>query len=732
MTQAAERLSALERTDKCVIGNAGTLLFAPPHPRFLHHPGLWDVAHVYNHEVGPLLAVSLVRADGRAVLLRLVHTSWRPDRFQRTFIAGDGMELVETISAVGNDRFAFEWEVYGVEAGDSLHLVAWTAFPVAQPARGVHVTGVPVAASSGIGIPLVAHMDRLEQPPLTLQWHLTLQAPDAVDAVLSQGVVPSPDWSLTPFHDVFDDGLAPRTPLSDVPLHDDGHVFVAAACRIEPGRSVRGAVAMLSDSLGTLRSAALSDNWNDFYDRAPRFSCSDPYLERFFDYRLFGLRMNALPGGSSHIPQPVVTEGPGYFRAPITYSAQCLLMEARWLPSPDLAQGSLDVFEATQAADGAFRGYLGPSSFPGEFFYHADWGRILELHAVHEDAAFLKRSYTSLARYVEFFDRTRDPESSGLYDILNHYETGQEYMHRYTAVEADADRQHWGSVFRLKGVDVSVYLYNIKQALVRIADLLDLSAESTKWSQRAGHTGTAITGRMWCPDEQMFFDIDPRTGKRTGVHAATCFYPFLTDLVTTEHLPALDRHLLDPESFWTTWPVPSSSLKDPLFDPDGRWKGQRMNCPWNGRVWPMTNSHMVEVLARSADRFGRSDLRERTAELLTRFVHMMFFDGDVDRPNTFEHYHPFNGRASVFRGVDDYQHSWVLDLLVRYVAGIRPSAEGLVVDPYPFDVETVRISNVTVRGHSVTVARTGPSFTVTVGDAQHAGTIGTPLHLVIS
>src|SRR2546429_4324554 len=32
------------------------------------------------------------------------------------------------------------------------------------------------------------------------------------------------------------------------------------------------------------------------------------------------------------------------------------------------------------------------------------------------------------------------------------------------------------------------------------------------------------------------------------------------------------------------------------------WKGKRHNCPWNGRVWPMTNSHIIEALARVVDR----------------------------------------------------------------------------------------------------------------------------------
>ena len=99
-------------------------------------------------------------------------------------------------------------------------------------------------------------------------------------------------------------------------------------------------------------------------------------------------------------------------------------------------------------------------------FYHANWGDALRrLDAVHPSDDFLREVYPGFKRYAQYFDRERDDEASGLYDIDNHYETGQEYMHRYTAVNPDADRRHWGEVFRLKGVDVTVYVYELKRTL---------------------------------------------------------------------------------------------------------------------------------------------------------------------------------------------------------------------------------------------------------------------------
>ena len=78
----------------------------------------------------------------------------------------------------------------------------------------------------------------------------------------------------------------------------------------------------------------------------------------------------------------------------------------------------------------------------------------------------------------------------------------------------------------------------------------------------------------------------------------------------------------------------------------------------------MTTSHVIEGLLRCRRR-GNERAGALAADMLVRFVRMMFTDGDPGRPNSFEHYNPYTGRACHFRGIDDYQHSWVLDLLAR-------------------------------------------------------------------
>ena len=138
----------------------------------------------------------------------------------------------------------------------------------------------------------------------------------------------------------------------------------------------------------------------------------------------------------------------------------------------------------------------------------------------------------------------------------------------------------------------------------------------------------------------------------------------MTDIASEKHIDIFYKHLFNPSEFWTEYPVPSVSADDPYFNDESEWKSKRHICPWNGRVWPMTNSHVCEALARASICFD-PELRPRAAELIRRFIRMMFANDDLALTNCFEHYSPTTGKASFYRGVDDYQHSWVVDLIVK-------------------------------------------------------------------
>jgi hypothetical protein len=118
-------------------------------------------------------------------------------------------------------------------------------------------------------------------------------------------------------------------------------------------------------------------------------------------------------------------------------------------------------------------------------------------------------------------------------------------------------------------------------------------------------------------------------------------------------------------------------------------------------------------------------------ELIRKFIRMMFHDRDPERPNCYEHYNPDTGRPSLYRGFDDYQHSWVNDLIVKYAAGFRPTGgDAFVVDPFNFELESLRLARLPFRGHVVAIELRETRFRVRVdGELRADSWIGEPVEV---
>ncbi|MEA4884153.1 MAG: trehalase family glycosidase [Clostridia bacterium] len=716
-------LKDLERTDKWYLGGGSELIWAPPFPLYLDKPGFWDKASLYNCSIEPVFTYAFLDEESREIGLHATSRRWNPAVLTQLFTA-DGLDVVEEKAVLENGVLACRIRV--VNSGDrdrSLSLVAWTAQEVDHDIGRAVTEATPI--ENGLSFTLTARTGRKGasqfQAGVCLGINKEIQSRASV---WSQRTANLPEWRLTPFYERMrragdlSDGTRPNGAgdegLLYMGIHTPVHVRAGGEASICVAAAVCPSVAEAHEALlASLNSASdpitVSEvNWRRYFDALPHLSISDPYIQNYYWYRWYGLRLMTIKGGRPNYEFPAVCEGIDYFHMPISYSAQCHMRETRWMRDPSIAHGCLLNFGEHQNDEGCFRGHLFPVKMsPTTFFYHADWGTAaMGVDELHPDMEFIAQSYSILSRYVRYLDKDRDRENTGLYDIVNHYETGQEYSSRYTAVCQDADKDG-GSMdqqFRLKGVDVTVYVYSIKKALSEMALMLGNASESEQWERESIRIRNAVVETMWDPEDEMFYDVDPGTLARTKVRTATCFYPYFTDIVSEEHLHGLKRNLLDPEEFWTPFPAPSLSLKDCLSSEYADWKGKRHNCPWNGRVWPMTNSHIAEALAISAQRFGDVELQRAAALFVERFIRMMFYDGDHRRPNCFEHYNPFSGQECSYRGIDDYQHSWVVDLILKYIVGLRPASDGsLRFAPLPPRAERFELTNLDYRGHSIEV-----------------------------
>jgi hypothetical protein len=707
-------LDLLARTEKWYISAGEGLLWAPPFPVWLDRPGFWDAAHLFEYPLQPLFTVALVDEVGREIPLRAVRRRWTPAALEVSYAAGSGLEVVESRMVLPGFVVGSEWQIANVGLTRTpVHAVAWTTAP------GEEVAPDDVAFSES-----------------ELSWHRALKGPrdraltvrlslamargaDSWGVVRSDRTADHPHFDLSPFWDRWDPlrgGLQNAAELGDAGESEGGegdaaprglvYLGVHRAIDIEPGASARlavalrvvpdaGAAAVDAEPPVPRRSAsflaASRASWEDFFDALPTFRCSDPYFERYWAYRWYGLRLNAIAAGWGNYGAPTVAAGVAEFHQPIASSAPCHVRELRWAKDPEWARGVVRTFVHHQLSDGSFPERVGALQCDAEGRAPADWGgAILALDAVHPSDAFLREVFPALERYADW--------------------------------TASADAEHAGQV------DAAVFDYQLCRALERLGPRGGI--DPARWRARADSTGAALLKRMWDPKAGVFADVNPVTGRRASARRVRAFYPYATDLVGAPHLASLVTNMFDPRQFWKPFPVSSASGKDPLYDPDGASQGRRVERPCNGRVWPIANSHVAEAIARVAIHHLPA-LRAHLAEFVTKYVRMMFWEGDASRPNSFEHYHPVSGRPSAYRGLDDHLQSWVNDLIVQYVVGLRAEGEGrCVVDPMPFGLDGFEAKGLPMQGTLVDVIREGEQVRVLTGGREAArGKVGAPIEV---
>lgn len=757
-------LARLGRKDKWFLGGGKGAIYAPPFPKHLLAPGFWDECYLADLRIPRLFTALFVDADGRPIKFESYHKGWRPDRLTIMHYSGD-VVIREIRCVTEGNAWATELEL--VTAVRPVHVFLWALMDVRpkghgtpwQAATGVQVTGDSMKVRFETAWPLELEPDRtgveaerlsggdrmLVPFPLFLEFGASHER-QSWTVNLAQRHDDSPVYETSVLPEKFRGGRLPEDfklfvgpepieGMADLVQHyvleDRRPLTLACGSGLTPEAARKS----LEDAREDGVVARSTQAWRAYFGGVPQFESSDPWLTNAYWYRWYGLRLNTVDLEGSRFA-PFVTEGVGFFRNFVTYSAQAHLREAAWMHDPRLAVGILDNLARIQREDGSFPGHS-YSARPSRDFYHADYAaglmRLLDLHGL----PLADRHRQAMERYADYLLRER----SHVFDAANYKyaragwppmlllvfdqnETGQEYMSRYTVVNADADR--WSS-FRVCGVDASCYGLRLLKLLTSVhSGLFYGSPKDKELSARYGTAARQVydgIAYVACDESEHFFcDVFP-DGSRSPARPITGLYPlgngYETYLIWHNDGIAIDkivdRWLVDPGQFWLPKGFPATAKSDATFSAEGEWKEKRLNCPWGGRSWPMANSHVVEgavdaskafrtmLLPRPVpERAPEEKLRQNMALLerleriasqsLVKAIRLMFHDGNPDRPNSYEHYDPETGVPSLYRGYDDSMHSWIVDLILRHAVGVQPGKD--TVAPLALDVDWIECTDI--------------------------------------
>ncbi|HZU14813.1 MAG TPA: trehalase family glycosidase [Chloroflexota bacterium] len=309
----------------------------------------------------------------------------------------------------------------------------------------------------------------------------------------------------------------------------------------------------------------------------------------------------------------------------------------------------------------------------------------------HRDEAqrFLEWVYPRVMAYHRWLYRERNPDGNGLVVVLHPWEGGLDnspvYLDAgsrvhltYKPVYHREDTAHVSAQYRPTNKDYDLYVYLLEQmraddwdqsrylahAPLQVQDILfnailcradsDLAAiaeiigENPSEAQRMGEeTRAAINSQLWDADRGMYLSRD-RVADRLLTDATIEGFMALYGNVAPEDRVRIlvDVHLTNPRQFWPAFPVPTTALDSPSFNPQNYWLGP---------VWVNTNWMIIRGLVDT----GRTD---RAAQLTADTLEL------VRRSGYREYYNPYDGAGY---GTDNF--SWTAALTVDLVTAVNAS-----------------------------------------------------------
>ena len=270
------------------------------------------------------------------------------------------------------------------------------------------------------------------------------------------------------------------------------------------------------------------------------------------------------------------------------------------------------------------------------------------------DTGFLARAYPKLAAHYRWLSENRCPDGDGLIVLISPFESGMDNTPAYDRpLGIGTMHPGWWTIrLRVAGLHVSHLLrggnyhldrvyklcrFNVKdvavnciyaealRAMHRIASGLNRPDDADMWAAKAERAERAIVDILFDEDAHTFFPTYGRGRRFSRVLTASCLFPLLLESLPEGIATVLvEQLLLQPEKFWTEYPLPTVAASEPTFlaDPGDR----RHPLIWRGSSWININWFVARGLRRHGYLDIASSIAEKSATLVERSGFREFFN----------------------------------------------------------------------------------------------------------
>ena len=126
--------------------------------------------------------------------------------------------------------------------------------------------------------------------------------------------------------------------------------------------------------------------------------------------------------------------------------------------------------------------------------------------------------------------------------------------------------------FWVKDVPFNAIMVENLRLLAQIAASLGYSEDADFFASEAENIVSAM--RKFMLEDGLFWSTFGENYQKIKVKTWAIFAPLFAKILTQKEAEKLvKKHLLNPKEFWTEFPVPTVSISESSFDPQGFWRG---------------------------------------------------------------------------------------------------------------------------------------------------------------
>lgn len=247
-----------------------------------------------------------------------------------------------------------------------------------------------------------------------------------------------------------------------------------------------------------------------------------------------------------------------------------------------------------------------------------------EYYGITGDKEFLEKAYEHCKMWQKWYEENRIPHDKGLVEIYCGYDTGHDGSPRKNGMKYKGRPKNKNinsypeddDVLPIIAPDVNAVYFGTLSALADMADELG-NDEAQAWREKADTVKKRITEVCYDEADEFFYDVDKNGNKRKCL-SISITAPFVEHMLDRETADKIyERHLKNPQEFFTDYPFPAVAKCDPEF------RQNRAGNSWGFYSQALT----ILRCTRWMDYYGRSDDFNTILEIWVR--QWTFCNGEI-------------------------------------------------------------------------------------------------------